>query len=696
LKNLALFLWVCVGFAAVRTATAQTTVWTYHNNNFRTGANTAESVLTPANVNMNSFGKLFSCTVDGYVYAQPLFVPGVNVPGRGLHNVVFVATEHNTVYAFDADSAGAAGGLLWKTNLGPAAVTTIAGVFTNQDFGTRYNNGSFTDIVPEVGITGTPVIDTNTGTLYVDAFTGEPGGGGLNYFHRLHALKITDGTEQPYSPVVVAASVAGNGVDSFGGRVYFNARQQLQRSALTLCGGIVYVAYSGYADTDPFHGWVIGWQATNLLPLTNYVFNTTPNSTLANFGDNAGEGGIWMAGNGPAVDANTNLYFITGNGSFDALNGAGGTEYGDSFVRLATAGGLAVADYFTPYIQYNLQIADIDLGSGGVMLLPDQPVNAHVMIGAGKGATIYVLNRDQLTAGNNHFDTVSGSDAVLQVDYGRLNNHSVFSSPAYFNGSIFLAASGDNLKSVPLTNGLLAGTTVTDFARTFSFPGATPSVSANGTNNGIVWVIRRGSPALLVACDAATLTEIYTSADAGTRDQPGAGVKFAVPTVANGRVFVGGTNSVSVFGLLPSTVWRNAHFGANAGNSGIAGDTADPDGDKLPNLLEYAFAKDPLVAGTNPFTAGLAAGKFQLRFPRNTFATDIAVVVQQSIGSLTNWNNLLTWTNGPGWQTNLPGMNVSESGSFGAAPDSYVNVTLQSLTNAAAGGPKFYRLQIHR
>ena len=701
MKNLVLIIWVCAAFAAIRTATAQTTVWTYHNNNFRTGANTNETALTLANVNTNTFGKLFSYAVDGLVYAQPLYVPSVSVPGRGTHNVVFIATQHNTVYAFDADSAGAAGGLLWSTNLGPAAVTTIAGVFTNQNFGTRYNNGSFTDIVPEVGITGTPVIDANTGTLYVDVFTGEAGGGGTNYFHRLHALKIADGTEQPYSPVVVAASCVGTGVDSTGGRIYFNAQQQLHRSALTLAGGILYAAYSGFADTDPYHGWVIGWRATNLLQLTNYVFNTTPNSTETDYGSNAGEGGVWMGGNGLAVDANTNLYLMTGNGSFSITNGAGGTEYGDSFLKLSTTGGLAVADYFTPYDQADMQVSDKDLGSGGMILLPDQPVNPHVMIGAGKGSKIYVVNRDQLTTDNSHFNAASSSDAVLQTDIARLGGHIVFSTPAYFNGSIYYAASGDNLKGIPLASGLLSATTVTDTARTFSFPGATPSVSANGTNNGIVWAIRRASPALLVACDAATLSELYTSGTAGTRDQLAAGVKFAVPTVANGKVFIGTSNSVSVFGLFssqtPSAIWSLAHFGVNAGNSAVAGDTADPDGDKMPNLLEYAYAKNPLNTDTNSFTAGLSAGKFQLRFPRNTFATDITYVVQQSVGSLTNWNSLMTCVGIPPWQTNQPAFNVSESGGLGLAPDAYVNVTLQSLTNASASGStKFYRLQIHR
>src|ERR1019366_7930450 len=195
--------------------------------------------------------------------------------------------ENNTVYAFDADSAGASGGLLWKTNLGVAAVTVIPGVFTNRNFGTRYNNNAYTDIIPEVGITGTPVIDLNSGTLYVDAFTGEVGVGVTNYFHRLHALNITNGTEQPFSPVLVSASVPGVGVGSTAGRSIFNAQQQLQRCALTLVKGIVYDAFAGYADTDPYHGWIIGFSATNLAQLTNYVFNTTTNSTIAAYGGNA-------------------------------------------------------------------------------------------------------------------------------------------------------------------------------------------------------------------------------------------------------------------------------------------------------------------------------------------------------------------------------------------------------------------------
>ena len=538
-------------------AVAQVSVWTYHNNNQRTGLNPNETILNLTNVNATTFGRLFTNAVDGDVYAQPLYVPGVAVPGRGTHNVVFIATQHNTVYAFDADTPATAGGLLWKTNLGPAATTTTA-TFTNMNFGTRYNGGAYTDIIPEVGITGTPVIDLNSGTLYVDAFTGEVGAGVTNYYHRLHALNITNGAEQPFSPVAVGASVPGAGVDSVGGKVTFKAQQELQRCALTLAGGIVYVAYAGYADTDPYHGWIIGFNATNLVQLTNYVFNTTPNSTVFDFGANAGEGGIWMGGGGLSVDDQTNIFFQIGNGSFNALNGAGGTEYGDSFIRLSTTNGLAVADYFTPYNQATLAAKDTDLGSGGVLLLPDQPgAFPHELLAAGKEGRIYLINRDQMTTGNNHFDSTNTIDFVVQT----LTNviFGSFDTPAYFNGRIYYAAAFDNLKAIALTNGALAGNQVlTDSSRTFNFPGATPSISARGTNQGIVWALQMpssvGRAGVLVACNATNpATELYTSAINSARDGLGAGIKFAVPTVADGKVFVGISNTVAVFGLLAGT-----------------------------------------------------------------------------------------------------------------------------------------------
>jgi hypothetical protein len=430
-------------------AGGQVSVWTYHNNNFRTGANTNETILNPTNVNSASFGRLFTNMVDGCVYAQPLYVPGVAIPGQGAHNLLFIATEHNTVYAFDADVPAAAGGLLWKTNLGPAAVTTIpgpasSGGYTNKNFGTRYNGSAYTDIMPQVGITGTPVIDTNSGTLYVDAFTGEVGAT-TNYFHTLHALNITNGTERGFSPVVIAASVAGTGVDSIGGKVTFNPKQENQRPALTLAGGIVYVCYAGYADTDPYHGWVIGFNATNLVQLTNYVFCTDPNATTAVFGANAAEAGIWMGGGGLAVDSSTNLYFEVGNGSFSATNNSGNVDFGDSFMKLSTTNGLKVADYFTPWDQAAFQANDTDVGSGGLLLLPDQSGTVpHELLGAGKEGEIYLINRDQMTTNNGHFDATNFYDFVVQTNIGMIKP--AFDTPACFNGRIYFAGNGDRLK----------------------------------------------------------------------------------------------------------------------------------------------------------------------------------------------------------------------------------------------------------
>ncbi len=682
---------------ALQPAEAQV-VWTYHNNNQRTGANLNETVLTPANVNTNSFGKLFSYAVDGMVYAQPLYVPGVAIPGQGTHNVVFIATEHNSVYAFDADNAGAGGGLLWQTNLGTAAVTTTAN-FTNTDFGTRYNNGTYTDIEPEVGITSTPVIDTNSGTIYLDAFTHE----GANYVHRIHALSITNGMERSFSPLVVAASIAGTGVGSTGGQLAFNAVQQIQRAALTLAGGVVYAAYAGYADTDPYHGWVIGFNAANLQQLTNQVFNTTPNSTTAVFGANAGEGGIWMGDGGLAVDDNTNLFFQTGNGTFTATNGSGGTEYGDSFIKLTTTNHLAVADYFTPYNQADLAAGDTDLGAGGTMLLPDQPGTfPHLLIGAGKQGTIYLVNRDLMTTNNDHYDATNTIDFVVQVLPSAIGGS--FDTPAYFNGKIYYGGMNDSMKIFSLTNGRFSpASAISSSSRTNNFPGATPSVSANGTNNGVVWFIQKANPAVLVAYNATNFsTELYNSSQAvAGRDQLANGVKFATPTVANGKVFVGGSNSVAVFGLFaslsPYNLWKLAHFGANANYPAIASDLADPDSDGIANLLEYAFATDPNVANTNTFYGTLAGQQFQLHFHRNTSASDLSYIVQTS-GTLLLWSNLMTYTAVGGWVANLPGASAAESATNGIAPDQFVDVTITTSTNVPAAGAtnQFLRLQVHQ
>jgi hypothetical protein len=512
---------------------SQVNVLTYRNNNFRTGANLNETILTPANVNKNSFGKLFAYNLDGYVYAQPLYAPGVNIPGQGTHNVIFIATENNTVYALDADSnTGANGGVLWQVNFGTAASSSLMG---------------FTPIVPEVGITSTPVIDPTSGIMYVDAFTQV----GTNFFHTLHALNITNGTETAFSPATVSASVPGNGNGSVGGVQHFQAGQELQRGALTLANGIVYLSFAGYTDTpnqDPFHGWVIGFNASNLQQLPSYVFNTTPNGTTGQFGSIAGRGGIWY---GPAVDANNNLYLSIGDGNFTATNNSGGTDYGSSILKLSTSGGLSVADYFASQNQAFDQANDQDVGSGGVILLPDQPGSIpHLMIGAGKPGTAYLINRDQMTANNDHFDPTQ--DAVLtsvQLAGGD------YTSPAYFNGTIYYAAWQDHMVGYPVSNASIPQIPTQVGSRIFGFPGVGLSVSANGTSNGIVWGVQRSgqgnSVTLLYACNATNIsTDLYTSTNSGTRDALTNGIKFAVPTIANGKVYVGGQSNVAVFGLL--------------------------------------------------------------------------------------------------------------------------------------------------
>jgi len=532
-----------VFFAGLLSACGQVNVLTYHNDFARTGQNTNETVLTPANVKTNTFGLLLAYPVDGQIYAQPLCVTGLAIPGKGTHNVVFAATMHNSVYALDADGTGGTnGGVLWHVNLGTSAA------MPNNDFGNRY--GAYHDIRPEVGIVGTPVIDLSAGTLFVDALTHE----GSSYVHRVHALNILTGAEQAHSPVAVTASIPGTGVGSAGGVLAFDPMNNgLQRAALTLAGGILYVTYSGFADTNPYHGWILGFDARTLQQLTNYIFNTTPNSSTTVFGANAGEGGLWMGGNGPTVDANTNLYFMVGNGVFNA--NSGGSEYADSFIRLSTDGGLTVADYFTPHDQASLAASDTDLGSGGPVLLPDEAGNTthpHLILGAGKSGSIYLIDREAMGRFNSLNDT-----QIVQTVSGAIGG--VFSTPAYFNHLLYYQPVSDHLKVLSINNAKLSTSALSQSPGIIGFPGATPSVSANGTNNAIAWVLDNGAvnsgtpsgPTVLHAFNAYNLAqELYNSSQMGSRDRASFAVKTSVPTIANGKVYVGGASALSVYGLF--------------------------------------------------------------------------------------------------------------------------------------------------
>jgi hypothetical protein len=526
-------------------------VLTYHYDNTRQGADTNEVLLTPNSVNTSTFGKLITYSTDGDVIAQPLYVYGLPIPGQGTHNTVFVATENNSIYAFDADSnSGTNGGELWHVNLGTAASS-----YTGE-FGTRYQGTYYGDITPVVGITGTPVINLAAGTLYVSVHTREVTGNSTNYYHRLHALNITNGLEEAYSPVVVADSMAGTGVNGTNGIVSFNARQENQRPALAYANGTVYVAYGSYEDTDPYHGWVFGFDATNLAMTS--VFNTTPNATVAAFGDNAGEGALWMGGGGLCVDASNNVYFATANGSFSEETNGG--DYGDALVKLSTTNGFTVADYFSPYNQDYLAAADLDLGSGGPVLLPDSAgstTHPHLIVAAGKEGTIHLVDRDNM----GHFNSAGDSQIVQELN-GAVG--AVRSTPAFFNHTIYYQGNGDVMRAFTITNAVIGSTPASTSSGTISAPGGTPIVTANGLNNSIVWVVSpdaygSSGPAVLYAYAATNLAvELYSSSQNLARDNPGPAVRMNTLTAMNGKVFVGGQSTLSIFG--------NSLFSGHAGH----------------------------------------------------------------------------------------------------------------------------------
>jgi hypothetical protein len=531
-------------------------VTTYHYDLARDGANAQEFALTTTSVRATSFGKLFSCAVDGAVYAEPLWLPAVNV-GGGTHHVIFVATQHDSVYAFDADASPCQ--QLWHTNL----LDTAHGGVANETPVCWYDVGSgFGDIQPEVGVTGTPVIDPATNLLYVvsKSETGGCSTGNPSVFsQRLHALDATTGFESQ-TPTNIAASVAGTGDGSSGGVVSFDAQSEAQRSGLALLknvsvGGaihdVVYIAWASHEDAFPYHGWILGYNAANVQQQLQ-VFNANPNG---------GQGGIWMSGNAPAIDAAGNLYAITGNGTFDA--DTGGNDYGDSFFRISTNGPLTLTDYFTPFNQANLNAIDGDLGSGGAVLLPDQTVGPpHLLVGGGKQGLIYLVDRD------NMGQFLVGSDNVVQEFQA---DNGSWTTPAFWQNTLYIAGSGDhgncdNLKSYPFnssTTGLFNTSASSASTHCFMFPGATPVVSSSGTTNGIVWATEVGcygtaaspcgGPAVLFAYDANNvLTELWDSTQAlGQRDQAGNAVKFTAPTVANGKVYIGTRTEVDVYGLLP-------------------------------------------------------------------------------------------------------------------------------------------------
>ncbi len=560
-------------------AAAQVSVLTYHNDLARTGQNLAETTLSPANVNSKVFGKLFSYPVDGYVYAQPLYVPGVAIPGQGMRNVVYVATEHDSVYAFDADNGNSAP--LWQGSF----INAAAGLTT-----VPYQNAlGCTQIVPEIGITGTPVIDPASGTLYVAAMTMQVSGGATTYAHNLHALDMTTGAERPGSPVLMQATVPGTGEK--GTTVTFKPQDYKSRPGLLLLNGVVYVSFSSHCDGGTYHGWIMGYDTVTLGQVS--VYNNTPNGAMGSF---------WAAGGAPAVDSQGNMYVITGNGTFDVENG--GVDLGESFIKLSTLNGLAVADYFAPFNFQELNSQDLDTGSSGALLLPDSagsPAHPHLLTSAGKEGRIYLLDRDNM----GHYQPGSDSQIVQSLP-GAIGG--MFSTPAYFNGSVYYSGSGDNLKAFSIANAALSAAPTSQSTAKMGGLGSTPSVSANGAANGIVWVIESSGNGTLRAYDATNLAnELYDSGQNKAPDGLGSYVKFSAPTIVNGKVYAGTQNSLAVYGLLgsPALGVNGVVNGANFSVSAVApGSIVTLLGQNLATAVATGSYPLPFTLGGSSLTIG--------------------------------------------------------------------------------------------
>jgi hypothetical protein len=525
--------------ASLLTLQAQTNIPTQRGDNKRTGANTHETVLTTSNVNVTGFGKLFSYPVDGQVYAQPLYISGVTIPGKGKRNVLFITTQHNSIYAYDADSLTVP---FWKTGLGPSCPLPDA----NFD---AY--GPYHDIKVEIGAMSTPVIDIATNTLYAVAFSKENG----IFYHKLYAIDINTGAYKLNSPVTLQASIAGTGAGSTNGVVPFESNRELQRTALVLSNGIIYIMFASYADIDPYHGWILGYNASNLAQ--KYVFNTTPNGT---------QGGIWMSGQGPSVDDNGDLYVNTANGDFTAYTG--GSDYGNSFLKLHPgANSLTVTDYFTPYNQAFLNSVDGDLGSDAPIQIP----NSTMIVGGSKQGIFYVVDRTNFGGYNTTGCNCDGQIIQrMQIFNGQLQT-----SPAYWDsdngGYLYGITAGENLKAYKRNgNGF---STVPSSQSAFvapqgetaagaEIPGGIISVSSNGTTSGtgIVWTnVPLSADAnltnitgVLRAFDATDLTkELWNSDQNPGRDAVGTFAKFNSAVIVNGKVYQPTfSGNVSVYGLL--------------------------------------------------------------------------------------------------------------------------------------------------
>ena len=502
-------------------------VLTYHYNNQRTGLNSSETTLTLSNVNYTTFGKLFELAVDGKVDAQPLYLSAVPISGKGTHNLLIVATENDSVYAFDAD----VGTLIWHVS------ALLSGETASDDL-------DCDQITPTIGITATPVINIpagSSGVIYVVAMSKDSSG---NYHQRLHALSAATGSELYKGPVEITGQYPGTGDNSSGGNVIFDPAQYKERSGLLLLNNVVYLTWASHCDIRPYTGWIMGYNRTTLAQET--ILNVTPNGN---------EGAIWGSGAGLTADGLGNIFFLDANGVFDTTLNASGFpssgDYGNAFIRLTTKGGLAVADYFEMDNGVQESDSDTDLGSGGALLFPQMTTSSGAALdlaaGAGKDGNLYIVNRNSMGEFNPN------SNNIYQNLAGVLPG-GIWSMPAYFEGRLYYGPVGQPILAFRFKKDTLPATPVAQTTNSFEYPGATPSISSNEGEDGIVWAAENTNPAVLHAYNALTLQEIYnTNQAANGRDQFGSGNKFITPLIANGKVYVGTTTGVGAFGLLPPT-----------------------------------------------------------------------------------------------------------------------------------------------
>lgn len=592
------FFWFClfvlVWLSPVPKLVAQTatpvTVPTWRYDLTHAGQNTNETALTPANVNVASFGKLFTLTVDESVYAQPLYVPGLTMSDGLTHNVLFVATTHDSIYAFDADSNGGANAdPIWQISLLDTAHGASSGATT-----VPWEDEGSEDMEPEIGITGTPVINPSTNTMYVVGATKENGA----YFLRLHALNILTGAEQSHSPVVIEATVAGTGNGSSGGKLSFSPLWQGQRGALDYYNGHVYFGFGSHGDNGPWHGWVFAYDATTLAQTA--VVCTSPNGLGA---------GVWEAGAGLPIDDDATggrMFLTTGNGTFSTYPPFNGTsELGDSIVNFSLAnGGLQATDAFTSFNQAKLSTSDADQGSGGILMVPDQQgANPHILVQAGKEGRILVLNRDHL--GGYLTGVTSNTNALQDI----LNaTEGLWSTPAYWNGNVYMWGGGDVAKLFHLNSGVMNTTPSSKSTVSSAFPGASFSVSSNGAQDGIAWAVRTDQytthgTQVLYAWDATDLSNLlYESDTNATRDGAGRANKFTIPVVTNGKVYVGATFQVDVYGLFNGEPTAAAPVitpdgGTFAGSQSVTLSTATSSGS-----IFYTLDGTVPTPGSTPYT----------------------------------------------------------------------------------------------